>query len=70
MKFVFIFKYGQYLCSFERLGEIPIAMDLFIKLDSIGARILMLELRIVIGMLSQPTLLLLKVGNYFSYVPN
>ena len=32
--------------------------DLFIKLDSIGARILMLDLRIVVGILSQPTLLL------------
>ena len=32
--------------------------DLLIKLDSIGARILMLDLRIVVGILSQPTLLL------------
>ena len=31
---------------------------MFIKLDSIGARILMLDLRIVVGILSQPTLLL------------
>ena len=33
-------------------------MDLFIKLDTISARILMLDLIIVVGILSQPTLLL------------
>ena len=58
IKFVFIFKYRQYFSSFERLGEDPIARDLFIKLDSIGARILILDLRTVVGILSQPTLLL------------
>ena len=46
------------LVRLSDLGKIPVARDLFIKLDSIGARILMLDLRIVVGMLSQPTLLL------------
>ena len=40
------------------LGKSPIERDLFIKLDSIGARILMLDLRIDFGILSLPTLLL------------
>ena len=46
------------LALLRDLGKIPIARDFFIKLDSIGAKILMLDLRIVVGMLSQPTLLL------------
>ena len=49
---------GNILALLRDLGKIPVARDLFIKLDSIGARILMLDLRIVVGMLSQPTLLL------------
>ena len=49
---------GNILPLLRDLGKIPVARDLFIKLDSIGARILMLYLRIVVGMLSQPTLLL------------
>ena len=49
---------GNILALLRDLEKIPIARDLFIKLDSIGARILMLDLRIVIGILSQPTLLL------------
>ena len=49
---------GDILALLGDLGKIPDARDLFIKLDSIGARILMLDLRIVVGMLSQPTLLL------------
>ena len=40
------------------MGKSPVARDLFIKFDSIGAMILMLDLRIVGGILSQPTLLL------------
>ena len=49
---------GNILALLRDLGKSPIAKDLFIKLDSIGARILMLDLRIVVGILSQPTLLL------------
>ena len=49
---------GNILALFRDLMKIPTARDLFIKLDSIGARILMLDLRIVVGILSQPTLLL------------
>ena len=49
---------GNILALLRDLGKIPIARDLFIKLDSIGARILMLDLRIAVGILSQPTLLL------------
>ena len=44
------------LALLRDLGKILVARDLFIKLDSIGARILMLDLRIVVGILSQPTL--------------
>ena len=47
----------------------PVSRDLFIKLDSIGARILMLDLRIVFGVPAN-TVALLKVGNYFSYLRN
>ena len=47
------------LALLRDLWKIPVARDLFIKLDSIGARILMLDLRItVVRILSQPTLLL------------
>ena len=62
---------GNIFALLRDLGKIPIARDLFIKLDSIGARILVLDLRIVVGILSQPTLLLclIKVSNYFSYLP-
>ena len=49
---------GNILALLRDLGKSPIANDLFIKLDSIGARILMLDLRIVVMILSQPTLLL------------
>ena len=49
---------GNILAPLRDLGKIPVARDLLIKLDSIGARILILDLRIVVGMLSQPTLLL------------
>ena len=49
---------GNILALLRDLGKSPIARDLFIKLDSIGARILMLYLRIVVWILSQPTLLL------------
>ena len=49
---------GNILALLRGLGKIPVARDLFVKLDSIGARILMLDLRIVVRMLSQPTLLL------------
>ena len=45
---------GNILALLRDLGKIPIARDLFIKLESIGARILMLDLRIVVGILSQP----------------
>ena len=79
-KFVFIFKDGKYFCSFERLGEDPCCngTDLFIKLDSIGARTLMLDLRIIVGIFIIPAntvaeaeaVALLKVGNYFSYLRN
>ena len=41
-----------------RGGGVPIARDLFIKVDSIGIRILMFDLRTVVGILSQATLLL------------
>ena len=58
IKFVCIFKYGQYFSSFERLGEDHLSRDLLIKLHSIGAGILMLDFKTVVGMLSQPTLLL------------
>ena len=34
---------GNILTLLRDLGKIPIARDLFIKLDSIGARILMLD---------------------------
>ena len=46
------------LALLRNLGKSPIARELFIKLDSIGTRILMLDLRIVVGILFQPTLLL------------
>ena len=49
---------GNILAHLRDLGKVPIARDLFINLDSIGTRILMLDLRIVVGILSQPTLLL------------
>ena len=49
---------GNILALLRDLGKSPVARDLFFKLDSIGARILMLDLRIVVGILSQPTLLL------------
>ena len=49
---------GNILALLRDLGKSPIAMDLFIKLDSIGARILMLDFKIIVGILSQPTLLL------------
>ena len=49
---------GNILALLRDLGKIPVARDMFIKLDSIGARILMLDLRIVVGMFSQPTVLL------------
>ena len=49
---------GSILALLRDLGKSPVARDLFIKLDSIGTRILMLDLRIVVGILSQPTLLL------------
>ena len=50
---------GKYFRSFERLGEEPRCKGLvYYKLDSIGSRILMLDLRIVVGILSQATLLL------------
>ena len=49
---------GNILALLRDLGKSPAARDLFIKLDSIGATILMLDLRIVVGILSQPTLLL------------
>ena len=63
---------GNILALLRDSGKIPVARDLFIKLNSIGARILMLDLRIVVGILSQPTLLLcfIKVGNYISYLRN
>ena len=49
---------GNTLALLRDLGKSPIARDLFIKLYSIGARILMLDLRIVAWILSQATLLL------------
>ena len=49
---------GNILALLKDLGKIPIARDLFIKLDSIGASILMLDLRIVGAIVSQPTLLI------------
>ena len=49
---------GYILALLRDLGKSPIAMDLFINLDTIGARILMLDLRIVVVILSQPALLL------------
>ena len=55
---VIIFKYGHILALLRDLGKSPIARDLLINLDGIGARILMFDLRIVVGILSQPTLLL------------
>ena len=48
---------GYILDLLSVLGKSLVARDLFINLDSIGARILMLDLRIVVGILSQPTLL-------------
>ena len=35
---------GDILALLRDLGKIPVARDLFIKLDSIGERILMLDL--------------------------
>ena len=49
---------GNILAPLRDLGKIPIARDLLIKLDSISASLLMLDLRIVVGILSQPTLVL------------
>ena len=49
---------GNILAILRDLGKSPVARDLFIKLDSIGEKILMLDLRIVVMILSQPTLLL------------
>ena len=49
---------GNIFALLRDLGKIPIARDLLIKLESIGARILMLDLKIVVGILPQPTLLL------------
>ena len=48
---------GNILALLRDLGKSHVARDLFIKLG-IGARILMLDLRIVVGMLSKPTPLL------------
>ena len=57
---VFIIKImGNISAHLRKFGKSHVANGfLFIKLDSIGARILMLNLRIVVGILSQPTLLL------------
>ena len=52
---------GNILALLRDLGKSPIARDLFIKLDSIGARILTLDLSLVVEMLSQPTLLLVRL---------
>ena len=41
---------GNILALLRDLGKIFVAWDLFVKLDSIGARILMLDLIIVVGM--------------------
>ena len=49
---------GNILARLRDLGKISVPRVLFIKLGSIGARILMLDLRLVVGILSQPTLLL------------
>ena len=49
---------GFILALLRDLGKSPVARDLFIKLDSIGARILMLDLAIVVRILSLPTPLL------------
>ena len=49
---------GNILALLRDLGKSPVVTDLFIKLDSIDARILMLDLRIVVEILSQPTVLL------------
>ena len=38
------------------------------RLDSIGARILMLDFRIVVVILSKTVALLIKVGNYIIYM--
>ena len=43
IKFVFIFKYGNILDLLRDLAKSPVARDLFIKLDSIGARILIID---------------------------
>ena len=59
---------GKILALFRALEKKPIARDTFIKLDRTGTRILMLDLRIVVGILSQPTLLIclrfLIISNY------
>ena len=52
------FNMGNILAVFTDLGKSPVARELFIKLESICAGILMLDLRIIVGILSQPTLLL------------
>ena len=50
IKFVLIFNMGNILALL--IGEEPHRKVFFIKLDSIVTRILMLDLRIVVGILS------------------
>ena len=55
----FLFNICNILALLRDWRKSPIARDLYVKSDSIGgARILMLDLRIVVGILSHPTLLL------------
>ena len=58
VQFNFTFKYRQNFSSIEWLRENPWAKDLFIKFESIGAKIMTFVLSILVGMLSHRTLLL------------
>ena len=49
---------GKIFAILSDKGKRPWANDLFIKLDRIGARVLTLVLRMLVGMLSHPTLVL------------
>ena len=59
MQFVFIFITRKTSAPFSESGYTTFALDLFIKFDSIGAKILTMTLIIFVGILSQPTLLLI-----------
>ena len=62
---------GNILALLRDLGKSPVARDLFIKLDSIGARIFNVGFKNSCwDVIPANTVVLLKVRNYFSYLRN